>query len=97
MPHAGDSLSTIIKRIQGLQAELKETSDVHKRRDLRELEVYVGRVAAILDEAPPRAKEELDFDMTMACTWKTYVNESRKPKVVEKPELNTEDLDDMYI
>jgi len=60
------------------------------------LEVYVGHVAAVLDEVP-RAKEELDFDMTMACTWRTYVNESRKPKVVEKPELNTEDLDYMYI
>ncbi|KAI9453660.1 hypothetical protein BJY52DRAFT_1288007 [Lactarius psammicola] len=89
-------LNAIIKRVQGLQAELKETSDVHKRRDLKELEVYVGHVVAILDEVP-RAKEELDFDMTMACTWRTYVNESRKPKVVEKPELNTEDLDCMYV
>ncbi|KAH9005752.1 hypothetical protein EDB86DRAFT_2795497 [Lactarius hatsudake] len=89
-------LNTTIKRIEGLQAELKETSDVHKRRDLKELEGYVGRVAAILDEVP-RAKEELDFDMTMASAWKRHVYESRKPKAVEKPELNTEDLDYMYI
>lgn len=89
-------LNGIIKRVQGLQAELKETSNVHKRRDLKELEVYLGLVAAILDEVP-RAKEELDFDMTMACAWKRHVNESRKPKVVEKPELNTEDLDYMYV
>lgn len=81
------------KRIHDLQAELKETSEVHKRRDLKELEVYVAQVAAILDEVPG-AKEKLDFDMTMASTWKTYVYESRKPKVdKEKPELNTEDLD----
>ncbi|KAI9436974.1 hypothetical protein H4582DRAFT_1853973 [Lactarius indigo] len=89
-------LNTIIKRIQGLQAELKETSDIHKRRDLKVLEVYVGVVAAIIDEVP-QAKEELEFDMTLACMWRRYVNESRKPKVVEKPELNTEDLDYMYV
>ncbi|KAH9172885.1 hypothetical protein EDB89DRAFT_1962863 [Lactarius sanguifluus] len=89
-------LSTLIKRIQGLQAELKETSHIHKRRDLKLLEVYVGLATAILDEVP-RAKEELDFDMTMAGAWRRYVNESRKPKVVEKPELNTEDLDLMYV
>lgn len=84
----------MIKRIHGLQTELKETSDVHKRRDLKELEVYVADVTAILDEVP-RAKEKLDFDMTMASTWKIYVYESRKPKVEEKPELNTDDLDDL--
>ncbi|KAH9172883.1 hypothetical protein EDB89DRAFT_1962838 [Lactarius sanguifluus] len=89
-------LNTTIKRIEGLQAELKETSYVHKRRDLKELEGYVGRVATILDEVP-RVKEELDFDMTMASAWKRHVYESRKPKAVEKPELNTEDLDYMYI
>ena len=83
----------MIKRIQGLQSELKETSDLHNRRDLKELEVYIGHVAAILDEVP-RAKEELGFDMAMASTWKVYVNERRKPEVdKEKPELNTEDLD----
>ena len=91
-------LSTIIKRIRALQTELNETSDVHKRRDLKELEGYVRHVADILDEVPARAKEELDSDMTMASTWVTYVNESRKPKVDKaKPELNTEDLDYMYI
>ncbi|KAH8984681.1 hypothetical protein EDB92DRAFT_1885663 [Lactarius akahatsu] len=89
-------LNTIIKRIQGLQAELKETSNIHKPRDLKVLEAYVGLVATILDEVP-RAKEELDFDMTMASAWRRHVNESRKPKVVEKPELNTDDLDLMYV
>lgn len=87
--------SAIIKRIQRLQAELSETSVVHKRRDLKELEAYLGRVADILDEVP-RAKEELEFDMTMASRWKVYVYESQKPKVVkDKPQLNTEDLDFM--
>lgn len=87
--------SATIKRIQRLQAELSETSVVHKRRDLKELEIFVGRVADILDKVP-RAKEELEFDMTMASRWKIYVNESRKPKVdKEKPEINTEDLDFM--
>ncbi len=86
-------LSTLSKQIKGLQAELKETSDVHKRRDIKELEIYIGRIDAILDEVP-RAKEELEFDMTMACAWKRHVYESQKPKTVEKPELNTEDLDD---
>ncbi|KAF8261744.1 hypothetical protein EI94DRAFT_1809815 [Lactarius quietus] len=86
-------LNTIIKGIQGLQTELRETSDVHKSRDLKVLEDYVARVAAIVDEVP-RAKEELDFDMKMASRWMIYVVESQKPKVdKEKPELNTEDLD----
>jgi hypothetical protein len=35
---------------------LKETSEVHKRRDLKELEGYVRLVAAILDEVPQRAR-----------------------------------------
>jgi len=91
------NLITIIQRIQGLQAELKETSDVHKRRNLKELEGYVRRVIVILDEVP-QAKEELDFDITMASTWKIYVDERRKPKVDKaKPELNTEDLDYVYL
>ncbi|KAF8261742.1 hypothetical protein EI94DRAFT_1745299 [Lactarius quietus] len=89
-------LNTILKPITGLLADLKETSAVHKHRDLKELEAYVIRVAVIVDEVP-RAKEELEFDMTMASTWRMY--ESRKPKVVEKekPELNTEDLDYDYL
>lgn len=83
----------MVKLIEDLQAELKETSDIHKRRDLKELESYVGRVAAIFDEVP-QARKELDFDMTMASTWMTYVNKRRKLEVdKEKPELNTEDLD----
>jgi hypothetical protein len=87
--------SDIIKRIERLQVMLKETSDVHKRRDLKELEVYVGQVAAILDEVP-QARKVLEFDMAMACRWITYVNEIGKAKVdKEKPELNTEDLDSL--
>jgi hypothetical protein len=60
-----------------------------------QLEVHVGRVSSILDEVP-RAKEELSFDMDMACAWKRYVKERQKPPKVEKPELNTTDLDDVF-
>jgi hypothetical protein len=53
-------------------------------------------VSSILDQQP-RAKEELVFDLSMACAWKKYVEEIQKPKVekVEKPVLNTDDLDDL--
>jgi len=82
-----------IKRLQGLHTDVKETSDLHKRRDVEELKVYVGRVADVLEEVP-QAKEELDFDMRMASVWMIYVFERRNAKVdEEKPELNTEDLD----
>jgi hypothetical protein len=53
-------------------------------------------VSSILDQQP-RAKEELAFDLTMACAWRRHVKEMQKPKVerVEKPVLNTIDLDDL--
>lgn len=94
---ANDSLtfrcSGILRRIRDLQVAVKETSALHKRRDVEELKGYVGQVADVLEEVP-QAKEELDFDMRMASAWKRYVFERPKAKVdKEKPELNTEDLD----
>lgn len=87
--------SNIIKRIERFQVLLRETSDFHKRRDLKELEIYVRQVATILDEVlSPQAIKALEFDMAMACRWITYLNEIGRAKVEkEKPELNTEDLD----
>ena len=85
--------SGIMKRLRSLQADVKETSALHKRRDVEELKVYVGQVADVLEEVP-QAKEELEFDMRMASAWKTHV--FKRPKATvdkEKPELNTEDLD----
>jgi hypothetical protein len=70
--------SGIMKRLRGLQADVKETSDLHKRRDLEELKVYVGRVADVLEEVP-QAKEELEFDMRMASAW-VYVLERRRKR-----------------
>ncbi|KAH9971205.1 hypothetical protein BGW80DRAFT_1322645 [Lactifluus volemus] len=89
-------LTNLIKRIKSLQTSLEASSGLHKHRDLMQLEVHVGRVSSILDEVP-RAKEELSFDMGMACAWKRYVKERQKPPKVEKPELNTADLDDVFI
>jgi hypothetical protein len=57
------------------------------------LEVHVGKVCAILEEIS-QVKEELAFDMAMACAWRRYVNEPRKPKAA-KPVLNLDDLDDI--
>jgi hypothetical protein len=87
-------LRTVIKRIESLQTALKASSDFHKPRDLKQLEVYIGHVSSILDEVP-QAKEKLSFDITMACAWKRHVKEKHKRKA-EKPELNTDDLDDMF-
>jgi hypothetical protein len=87
-------LSKVTKRIKDLQTSLEAPSDLHKRRDLKELELYNGHVSSILDEVP-RAKEDLEFDMTMACAWEIYAKKGQKPKV-EKPELNTDDLDDVF-
>jgi hypothetical protein len=50
-------------------------------------------VRAFLEEVP-QAKEELKFDWAMASRWKESL-ERPKPKV-EKPVLNTDDLDDMF-
>ena len=82
-----------MKRLRSLQTDVKETSALHKRRDVEELKGYVGQVADVLEEVP-QAKEELEFDTRMASVWMRYVFERPKAKVdKEKPELNTEDLD----
>ncbi|KAN0138675.1 hypothetical protein V8E53_003663, partial [Lactarius tabidus] len=86
-------ISGIMKRLRGLQADVKETSDLHKRQNLDELKVYVRHVADVLEEVP-QAKEELEFDMRMASAWVYMLERRRNAKVEkEKPELNTEDLD----
>jgi hypothetical protein len=52
-------------------------------------------VCAIVDEIP-QAKEDLAFDLEMACTWRVYLEaRERQKSKVEKPELNTDDLDDL--
>jgi len=83
------------KRIQILQTSLEASAHFHKFRDLKQLEIYIEGVKGILDEIP-QAKGELAFDMSMACAWMRYVNEKPKPTKVEKPELNTDNLDGMY-
>ena len=83
------------KRIQNVQDSLQASAHFHRFKDLKQLELYIEGVGGILDEIP-QAKEELAFDMSMACAWRRYVNEKPKPMKVEKPELNTDDLDDMF-
>ena len=85
----------MIKRIGALQTTLRASSNFHKSRDIKQLGIHLAEVSAILDQ-PPR--EELAFDWSMACAWRGYVEEMQKPKVekVEKPELNTDDLDDWF-
>ena len=83
------------KRIQILQTSLEPSAPFHKFRDLKQVEGYIKGVGDILEEIP-QAKEELAFDMSMACAWRRYVNEKPKPMKAEKPELNTDDLDDMF-
>jgi len=85
------------KRIKALQSSLAASSGFHKFRDVKKLEVNVEEVGRILDEIP-QAKDELARDMATACVWGRYVKELSKPKVekVEKPVLNTDDLDDIF-
>ena len=85
------------KRIKALQTSLAASSEFHKLRDTKKLEVQIEEVGRVLDEIP-QAKEELARDMATACMWKRYVEELSKPKVqkVEKPVLNTDDLDGMF-
>ena len=83
------------KRIQNVQTSLQASAHFHRFRDLKQLELYIVGVGGILDEIP-QAKEELAFDMSMACAWRRYVNEKPKPTKTEKPELNTDDLEDMF-
>ena len=83
------------KRIQIIHTSLGASAHFHKLRDLKQLELYIEGVRGILDEIP-QAKEELAFDMSMACAWMRYVNEKPKPTKIEKPELNTDDLNDMF-
>ncbi|KAH9992492.1 hypothetical protein BJV74DRAFT_397873 [Russula compacta] len=87
-------LSSKIKRIKALQTSLEASSDFHKRRDLKQLEVQMANVDAILNETP-LAKDVLGLDVKMGWAWRRYVNEKEKPKV-EKPALNTDDLDGMF-
>jgi hypothetical protein len=83
----------MIKRIKAFQTSLEASSSFHNGRDLKQLEVHLVDVSAIVNEIP-RAKEDLAFDLDMACTWRIYLEarERQKPKV-EKPVLNTDDLD----
>ena len=83
------------KRIQNVQNSLQASAHFHRFRDLKQLELYIEGVGGILDDIP-QAKEELAFDMSMACAWRRYVNEKPKPTKIEKPELNTDDLNDMF-
>jgi hypothetical protein len=85
------------KRIKALQSSLAASSGFHKFRDVKRLEVNVEEVGRILDEVP-QAKDALADDMTAAGAWRRYVKELSKPKVekVEKPVLNTEDLNDIF-
>lgn len=80
-----------------LQTILGASSNFHESRDIKELGIRLAEVGAVLDQQP-RAKEELAFDWSMACAWRRYVEEMQKPKVekVEKPILNTDDLDDWF-
>jgi len=84
-----------IKSINALRSSVGAASDFHKQRNFKQLEVHVGKVCAIIEEIS-QVKEELAFDMAMACAWKRYVNEPPKPKAV-KPVLNVDDLDDMFM
>jgi len=83
------------KRIENVQTSLEAKAPFHKFRELKQVERYIEGVGGILDEIP-QAKEELAFDMSMACAWMRYVNEKPKQTKVEKPELNTDDLDDIF-
>jgi len=80
-----------------LQTTLGASSNFHKSRDIKQLGIHVAEVSAILGQSP-RANEELAFDLSVACAWRRYVEELQKPKVekVEKPVLNTDDLDDLF-
>ena len=91
---AGHDFSAMIKRIKALQTSLDASSSFHKGRDLKKLGVHLASVRAIVDELP-QAKEELAFDLSMASAWRRYVEERQKPKV-EKPVLNTDDLDGIF-
>jgi hypothetical protein len=84
----------MLKRIKTFQTSLEASSTFHRDRDLKQLAVHLVNVSAIIDEIP-QAKEELAFDLEMACTWRTYVEKKQKPKV-EKPALNTDDLDGVF-
>jgi hypothetical protein len=90
------SISKTIKRIKDLQKLLGAPSGFHKLRDLKQLEGHLESVGRILDEIP-QAKEQLTRDMAMAGTWREYLKRKKMPKPkVEKPVLNTDDLDDMF-
>jgi len=91
------TLCKMSKRIKALQSTLAASSALHKLRNVKKLEVHVEEVGRILDEIP-QAKEQLAHDMATACAWRRYVKELSKPKVekVEKPVLNTDDLDGMF-
>ncbi|KAI0286422.1 hypothetical protein BC826DRAFT_1108858 [Russula brevipes] len=88
-------LTTTIKRIKALRTTLEAPSQFHTQRDLKRLEGHVINVSAVVNEIP-RAKEELVFDMEMAGAWRRHVKERQKPPKVEKPLLNTDDLDDVF-
>ena len=90
---AQHDFSAKIKRIKALQMTLDASSSFHQGRDLKKLGVQLASVRNIVDELP-HAKE-LAFDLSMASAWKRYVEERQKPKV-EKPVLNTDDLDDIF-
>ncbi|TFY76337.1 hypothetical protein EWM64_g7674 [Hericium alpestre] len=83
------SLNKLIKEVKSTQQVLEPRSDFHQRRDLEGLKPYVAKIEELLGRLPGSEEARPDFDLA----WKWIVKE-RTVKKVEKPSLNTDDLEE---
>lgn len=81
------AFSRLNKQIIALRKELDAGSQLHRRRDLKELKPYVEKVQELMNEFG--YPDDVAFDMETA--WKGIVKERVQPKM-EKPSLNVADL-----
>ncbi|KZT08921.1 uncharacterized protein LAESUDRAFT_675409 [Laetiporus sulphureus 93-53] len=86
--------SQSIKETSRLQAALEPKSQLHVRRDLEELKTLALKVEELIHSLTPSVTQEWQSDLKIAI--KGIVKAKAPPAKKPKPELNVEDIDDVW-
>lgn len=86
--------SAVLKSSANIRKQLDPSSLFHKERNVEKLKLLVGEVQELLDRVP--SGHGLDVKLHLDIAIKGIVTEKKVPKPSPKPELNVDDLDDIY-
>ncbi|TEB34927.1 hypothetical protein FA13DRAFT_1707130 [Coprinellus micaceus] len=89
-----NDLSAVLKSSANIRKQLDPSSSFHKERNVEKLKLLVGGVQELLDRVP--SGHGLDVKLHLDIAIKGIVTEKKVPKPSPKPELNVDDLDDIY-